>query len=456
MKLNQRYIKSVEELQSLAEGEEKILFVASQTSTVIPYHLLEQRLTAWAEGKGLESITVADLSRLPKEMDLDAEGNLHIKGMVTWEEAIAFCQVRGRTIMTYPTEQLAAIPAGVATSATGERCFGFGTLRNQVRSLSFVSGKGELIKLSRDRKLDSIPGLDAYRDSYKAFENFKNAPFPRFDVETDLLTGTEGQLGPIVEVELETTPLEDVRYFFILLPPWEETLTPHLELFEKVQAFKGAVLSCELLDRHCMSLLSKANQLGSDQDVMFLEVRGEEEAFDQVFEELLMDFEHIDDESIFEISEERFHEIRAEVPRAIFENNQRMGVEKKGTDIQVRDRDFKTLLETYLQGTQMGLPYFLFGHFGNAHLHFNFLPKADEVARCNEYFEDLYADVLKWQGSPFAEHGIGLIKQRYIQPFLSDVHYRVFRELKQVYDPKNLFFPMGFMNGPHAANFSDS
>jgi len=455
MEIRNRFFRSTDELRAFFKKGEPMLLVSSQTSTVIPYHLLEARLGEWAQNHHADHLNLVELGQLPKDMNLDKQGNLHISGSVTWEDAITYCQNHGRTIKTYPTERLAAIPAGVATSATGERCFGFGTLREQVVSLSFMSQDGEIHHLSRQNKLKNIPGLEEYQKDFLPFHDFKNAPFPRFENEPDLLIGTEGQLGPVLNVELETTPLEDVRYFFILLPPWEKNYTPHLELFHKVQRFKGDVLSCEILDRHCMKLLPENDQLGPGKDVIFLEVRGEEAVFDRVFEEFLMDFEHIDDEWIFEIPEDRFHHIRAEVPRAIFENNQRMGVEKKGTDIQVKPDDFEKLMDECRAGARVGLPYFLFGHFGNAHLHFNFLPKTDEVHLCNDYFHDLYEKILLWQGSPFAEHGIGLVKQRYIQPFHSETQYKVFRALKDLYDPERRFFPMGFMSGPFEENFSD-
>jgi len=455
VELKHRYFRSNDELRSFIQSGKSVLFVSSMTSTVIPFHLLAERLSTWAGSHGLQEVTIGEMSQLPKKMSLKENGNLIIEGGVNWDEAIAFCQNNGRTIKTYPTERLAAISAGVATSATGERCFGFGTLRDQVVSVKFMSHRGTIHTLSRDDKLDSIDGLKAYQDSYRPFASFKNAPFPRFEYETDLVIGTEGQLGPILEVELETTKLEEVRYFFILLPPWEENFEPHMELFDRVQAFQGSVLSCEILDRHCMDLLPEKDQIGEGNDVLFLEVRGEEEAFDDVFENLLMAFDTIDDEWIFEIPEDRFHQIRAEVPRAIFENNQRMGVEKKGSDCQVKPEHFRELLNFYSKGTEIGIPYFLFGHFGNGHLHFNFLPKSHEVAPCNAYFHKLYECIQQWQGSPFAEHGIGLVKQRYIRDFHSETQYRIFRALKALYDPQNQFFPMGFMSGPFEEDFSD-
>ena len=50
------------------------------------------------------------------------------------------------------------------------------------------------------------------------------------------------------------------------------------------------------------------------------------------------------------------------------------------------------------------------------------------------------------EGSPFAEHGIGLLKQKYIKDFWNENQRCVFKDLKKVFDPYNQFFPQGFFN----------
>ena len=138
-------------------------------------------------------------------------------------------------------------------------------------------------------------------------------------------------------------------------------------------------------------------------------------------------------------------DLRVSVPRAIFEVNSRMGVTKKGTDVQVGEDKFRELLSFYREMANKGVPYNLFGHFGDAHLHFNFMPTPDKNDFCNEQLETLYGKVLEWKGSPFAEHGIGLLKRKFIAPFYTETEKTVFRALKKQFDPNGQFFPEGFM-----------
>ena len=45
----------------------------------------------------------------------------------------------------------------------------------------------------------------------------------------------------------------------------------------------------------------------------------------------------------------------------------------------------------------------------------------------------------------FAEHGIGLLKQKYIKRFHGPHQLGLFHDLKQKHDPYHQFFPQGFM-----------
>lgn len=425
------------DLQGFIASHIPALYMSSKTSTVIPWELLGENLKSSAE-----NFRLCDLSQLPKKLELLSNGNMIVGGGVTWTDARSFLASKGRNLKVYPTEVLATITAGVATSCTGERSFGFGNLRKQITRIKMLNYKGEVVELFRDRPFNFCDNKK-YNEEFTFYKNFKNAPFPRFETETDLMIGTEGQLGIVLEAEIETTDNFDVNYLFMLLPSWEESLDAHLEIHQAVQKFRGKIISCELVDHNSIKFLKSEDQLGVNQDVVFLEIRASD--FEEVHENLLTHLKLIKEDAIFEISREKFHHIRASVPRRIFEQNTHMGVTKMGTDVQVSSNEFEELLLFYRQAKKVGIEYNLFGHFGDAHLHFNFMPKPTEMKPCQDYFLQLYDKVFEWKGSPFAEHGIGLLKRKYIARFHGETQKRVFRELKKQFDPFNQFFPQGFM-----------
>ncbi len=410
------------------------LFHSSQTSTVIPFENLN----------GLQGETIlGNLSTLKGSLEMLENGDLRVTGFVTWKEAKEFCLSRGREIMTSPTEELAGVLAGIATSCTGERSFGFKNLRSQIVEVAYLDHSGEEKKLSADKRLECGVELSAYQKDFNHYKNFKNAPYPRLEFETDLMTGTEGQLGVITSAVLKTVEHFPETYVFILLPRWEENFEPHLEIYHAVQKFREQVRACEFIDSNSLSYLPAEKNPGTNQDVIFLEIKKDD--FESIYENLLSQLTLVNEEQVFEMNASKCRDLRVSVPRAIFEVNSRMGVTKKGTDVQVGEDKFRELLSFYKTFTTKGVPYNLFGHFGDAHLHFNFMPTPDKNDFCNEQLESLYDKVLEWKGSPFAEHGIGLLKRKFIAPFYSETEKIVFRALKKQFDPKGQFFPEGFM-----------
>ena len=430
---------SVEDLVSHLKAHQPSFYFSSKTSTVIPYDKIDT-LLPWSKG----DFFLCDLSKLPPKMELKENGNLVLSGGVSWEDAKKFLRSKGRNLKTSPTEQLALITAGIATSCTGERCFGFGTMRSQVVSLKYLDFNGEEKILNREEEFVlSSEHLKQYQQDFKTYQTFKNAPYPRFEKAIDLMIGTEGQLGLVTEVEIETVENFDLTYVFLLLPRWEENIDAHMEIFNAVQSQRDAIMSCEILDSNCMNYLKADEKLGNNQDVIFLEIKSDR--FEEIYGDVLCHLKHINHDDVFEIAENKFHHIRAGVPRAIFEENSKMGVVKIGTDCQVSGEKFPDLLKFYREAAKVGVRYCLFGHFGDAHLHFNYMPTKDESAKCLDQIQKLYDQVLEWQGSPFAEHGIGLLKQKYIKRFHGPHQLGLFHDLKQKHDPYHQFFPQGFM-----------
>ena len=439
--IKKKTFKNIEELKTHIKTHSPSFYYSSQTSTVIPYDKIEHYFNEF------EEFFLCDLSSLAPVMNLNENNNLVISGAVNWKDARAFLISKGRNILTAPTEDLALISAGVATSCTGERCFSYGNLRSQIVSLKYINYEGKEICLNASNDFSSDSSfIKPYESEFHHYKDLKNAPYPRFEKETDLLIGTEGQLGVITQVELKTTKLEPISHLFIVVPKWEESLKSHMEIYHKVQKYRSEIILCELIDSNSFSYLSEEDRPAENKDVIYLEILTSE--FEKIYDELLSKLTTISEEDIFEISENKFHQIRSTVPRAIFEANSKMGVTKVGTDVQVFENQFEELLKHYqeLARNDKSIKYNLFGHFGDAHLHFNFMPKADKLDYCYNQFEELYKKVVTWKASPFAEHGIGFLKQKYIKDFMGENQKGLFKDIKKAHDPHNQFFPKGFMS----------
>jgi glycolate oxidase len=380
-----------------------------------------------------------NLTKLAKKVSLSGD-IVTIRGPVTWHEIKNYLVSHDLEMPCAPTETSACVLAGLATSATGERSFGYGALKHWVKEITYMNHLGEIktLGMNSNREISS-----AYKESYKKYSFFKNAPFPKLETELDLMIGTEGQLGIIIEAKFKTIKRSNTQCLLMKLPSWIEDYSEHLKIFTFLQDKRGKILSAEFFDRACLSYLPLDEKIDREHDYLALEIKSED--MTEIVDKLILNFSA---ESFISIEVSECQRLRLAIPRYVNEHNSRNKLRKLGTDIQVSPAQLEKLLQVFGQLTKENLPFCLFGHFGDAHLHFNFLTNQSDYPRATSIMNKVYKDLVLWKFplSPFAEHGIGLIKQPYIKEYWSDVHFSEFKKLKNKYDPDRLFFPKGFMN----------
>lgn len=406
-----------------------ILFSGSKTSTVIPFDRLLEGVSGIAR--------IVDLSLMPTRLSLDEEGTVEVQGAISWQELRQFLHQKGREIGCWPTDQSALVLSGLATSATGERCFSRGTVRDQVLEINYLDYQANEKTLLSTSSLDM--GFKSYQEAYQVYAGFKNAPFPRFEVESDLMIGTEGQLGVITSAKLKTYELVPTSFIHIPTQSWIDShgIIEYIEFAKN----KEEILSFEFFDQKCLALACQ-NQF-SQSDYIVFEVS--DLALEGFVEDLSTQFPALVLEDVVILDEKKFFDFRVSIPRGVNEYISHHQLVKKGTDAQVRIENFSQLLQIYREMACEGIDYVLFGHLGDCHLHFNFLPRHEQVERVDQLLEKFYDKILKLKGSPFAEHGIGLIKRKYISRFYPLEVVNTFKKLKAQMDPDGIFFPIGYM-----------
>jgi FAD/FMN-containing dehydrogenase len=87
-----------------------------------------------------------------------------------------------------------------------------------------------------------------------------------------------------------------------------------------------------------------------------------------------------------------------------------------------------------------------FGHMGDGNLHFNVsqppgMDKKKYLDSWNEMNAVVFEVVLKFGGSISAEHGIGRLKKHHMPEIKSPVELQMMRELKKLFDPRNIMNP---------------
>jgi D-lactate dehydrogenase (cytochrome) len=132
----------------------------------------------------------------------------------------------------------------------------------------------------------------------------------------------------------------------------------------------------------------------------------------------------------------RFHEFRHAIPVLLNEENSRLKRTKIGTDMAVPDSHFMDMMIFYkneLEGA--GIDYVIFGHLGDNHLHINFLPTEQKIQKAHELYARLVEQVLEWNGTISAEHGVGKLKKKYFLKMVGEESLAQLRAIKEIFDP---------------------
>ncbi|MEK9186263.1 MAG: FAD-binding oxidoreductase, partial [Patescibacteria group bacterium] len=88
--------------------------------------------------------------------------------------------------------------------------------------------------------------------------------------------------------------------------------------------------------------------------------------------------------------------------------------------------------------------YTIAGHMGDGNFHvipLMRLEREEERAKIAPAMDEVYKLVFQYGGSISAEHNDGLIRSPYLRQMYGEEIYRIFEEIKKIFDPQNIFNP---------------
>jgi D-lactate dehydrogenase (cytochrome) len=389
-------------------------------------------------------------------VDLDAS-TIRVEAGVSLTEIEKTANSYGLSLRSQPTEPLALIGGGVSTCASGPKSFKYGSIRQYILAIKAVLSDGTVLDIRRGQIFAQgrhfsfkLAGrcFDFDLPTYSMPE-IKHAAgyYVKDDMDLiDLFIGQEGTLACIVEItlQLQGMPLD----FFDALVFFEEE-NEGLDFVERMKGLKRAALmypcSVEFFDANALAFLREdyaaipecACGVYFEQEIDFPEQQ------DKVLEYycgLIEECGATLDECWFADSatnRNRLAEFRHRLPQKINEFLRHYGTRKTATDIAVPDDQFRQMYALYKDVAQRsGMHYVNFGHIGQNHLHFNFLPRSkDEEFMSKGYIMELIHRAVEKGGTVSAEHGIGKIKKPYLEIMYGKAHLQKMAALKKVFDP---------------------
>ncbi|MCD6412747.1 MAG: FAD-binding oxidoreductase [Elusimicrobia bacterium] len=319
-----------------------------------------------------------------------------------------------------PTEKNATLGGTVATDASGSRCFFYGRTRDYIDSMKIVLADGEIISVKRG-DIKEKNGFLRFAGRKIPCANFemprvKNSAgyFSKKGMDLiDLFIGSEGTLGVICECGLRLEKRIRFTGYFVFLK--KERVIGFLK---KLKNPHFGVILIEYFDENSLSLVKdEFTQIPSGKfcavffETKLKDAREIEDMLEK--QDFLAEILVADNEK----TQRFFAGIRHRIPEKINEIMRQRGFRKISTDFATDGRAFGDIFEYYEKTlAESNIPYVVFGHIGENHLHINFLPQnRTQFARAIEVYEKMAKKVISLGGTVSAEHGIGKIKKKYLK-----------------------------------------
>jgi glycolate oxidase len=319
------------------------------------------------------------------------------------------------------SRRIATIGGNIATNAGGLLCVKYGVTREAVLGLKVVLADGRLLELGH-RTVKGVTGYDL----------------------TALMVGSEGTLGVIVEATL------------LLLPIPRGTIMTVMARFDSVEqaARASSVVTASGIKPAIMELLDPLAvrnigahlgiDLGSGAIVLArtdgVAAEAEAEALAAVMRSLGGVVEATADadegERLFDIRR-AFHPAQEALGTVLIE------------DVAVPRSALPAMFAAIERiSTKYGIEIPTVAHAGDGNLHPNFVFSADVVDGHVDVpdhvwaaADELFLDCLRLGGTLTGEHGIGILKKRWLRDELGDDSFALQKQLKQVFDPLGILNP---------------
>lgn len=299
-------------------------------------------------------------------------------------------------------------------------------------------------------------GIHRRNTGYAVDALLKMQPFSRdkaFNL-CALITGSEGTLGIVTEISLQTVPLSSLEGSMVAV---------HFESISQcmkavVPIMKHHPVTCEMMDRVILNC-TKDNRAqlpnrffveGDPAAILLVEVESEREEKTQTAAHTL----------IKELQEAQLGYaypvlIGKEIQQALELRKAGLGLlgnivgDRKAVaciedtavaleDLESYINDFSVLMEDF------GQEAVYYAHAGAGELHLRpilNLKKGGDVALFREITEAVAQLVKKYKGSLSGEHGDGIVRAEFIERMIGQKNYKLLKAVKQLFDPHSIFNP---------------
>lgn len=313
-----------------------------------------------------------------------------------------------------------SLGGNAATNAGGPSCVKYGVTRDYILGLGVVLPTGEFIRTGvRTRK--GVVGYDITR----------------------LIVGSEGTLGVITELCLRLVPLPPAVTALVALYVDLETA---MESIRTVLAAGHVPCAIEFLDRRCLELVGDLLPFEGVREAgafLLIEADGAPALIAEDIEAIGRICIDTGARQVLFAPDARRRERMWEVRKAVSLRIEECYPVDVHEDVVVpigRIADLVRELPSIEAAYKMTI--YTFGHAGDGNLHLNITaPRKEDLTRIEAGIEAILKLVVAMGGTISGEHGIGMMKTRYLPLELSQDNIDLQRRIKKTFDPRGILNP---------------
>lgn len=374
-----------------------------------------------------DNAIMLSLERLNKIIEIDLDNLMAVvqPSVITGELQNAV-EERG---LFYPPDPASkdscSIGGNVATNAGGLRAVKYGVTRDYVKGIRAVLPSGERISYG-GKLVKNVAGYDILHT----------------------LIGSEGTLAVITEITLKLIPLPQFRVDLLV---GFENVSDTANAVTKIIQKKLIPTAIEFIEGDIVRLVAEVGgkelpmlDCGA-QLIISWDSDNKEELERRYFElgEIAMEAGAID---VLVADTRPFQDRIWEARRAIRETLRAVSPTLVAEDVAVpRDRIADLWKGARELGKKYGLRVLSFGHAGDGNLHIDALkddlPEEKWRASIEKWIPDLFELTVSLGGTITAEHGIGVIKRKYLPIGIGRAELELMCRIKKAFDPNGILNP---------------
>jgi len=330
----------------------------------------------------------------------------------------------------YPVDFASAgssqLGGNLATNAGGIKVIRYGMSRDWVAGLTVVTGSGEILELNR--------GLEKNNTGYDLRQ---------------LFIGGEGTLGFITEATMKLTRQPTALTVMVL------GLNDLTNTMDVLQTFRSRMdlTAYEFFSNEAVHHVREHADVQPpfETETPYYALLEFEAISEGVMEEAMALFEQCVESgwvldgviSQSEAQAEKLWQLRERISESIAPHT------PYKNDLSVRVSRVPEFLEEIHSVVQKEYPDFeiiWYGHIGDGNLHLNILKpgdmdKSEFFKRCETVNDLVFGIVQRYEGSVSAEHGVGMVKKKYLGYTRSAAEIEVMKGIKRVFDPNGIMNP---------------